>query len=451
MEPAVRYVQTADDVSIAYWTYGVGPILVVTPLVPYSHIEMEWQNPHIRQWYQELGKFVTVVRYDGRGTGLSQRDVDDVSLEAAVADLDAMVGSFAPETVALMGVFHSGPPAMVFTARNPDRVSHLIPWCTYATGNDYWRSNRSEGLQALRTTDYSLFLRTAAHELFGWADDEDADRHAELMRLAVSAETADRLIAETNSYDASGVLGQISCPTLVVHRRDLDWLDIGLSRSVASKIPGSRLAVIDGRSPLPPAGDTHDSTRAIAEFLDLNVPEGQPESSQSGFRVVLFTDLVDHTSMMSSLGDDRGRQALREHEAITREALRDNGGTEVKTLGDGFMASFTRITDALACAAALQKSFEHRNANLSQPSDPHLNVRIGINAGEPIAEDDDLFGATVIVASRIASVAQAGEILASNAVRELSAGNDFVFRDRGTVPIKGFDEDARVWEVEWRT
>jgi adenylate cyclase len=80
-----------------------------------------------------------------------------------------------------------------------------------------------------------------------------------------------------------------------------------------------------------------------------------------------------------------------------------------------------------------------------------LNVRIGINAGEPIAEDDDLFGATVILASRIASVAQGGEILASNAVRELSAGNDFIFRDRGTVPIKGFDEDARVWEVEWRT
>jgi class 3 adenylate cyclase len=220
---------------------------------------------------------------------------------------------------------------------------------------------------------------------------------------------------------------------------------------VASKIPGAHLAVFDGRSPLPPAGDTDDSTRAIAEFLDLNVPEDRPERSQSGFRVVLFTDLVDHTSMMSLLGDDRGRQALREHEAITRKALRDNGGTEVKTLGDGFMASFTRITDALACAAALQRSFEHRNANLQQPSEPHLNVRIGINAGEPIAEDDDLFGATVILASRIASVAQGGEILASNAVRELSVGNDFTFRDRGTVPIKGFDEDARVWEVEWRS
>jgi len=91
MDPQVRYARTADDVSIAYWTFGEGPVLVVTPLVPYSHIEMEWQNPYIRRWYQRLGEFVTVVRYDGRGTGLSQRDVGDVSLEASVRDLEAVV------------------------------------------------------------------------------------------------------------------------------------------------------------------------------------------------------------------------------------------------------------------------------------------------------------------------------------------------------------------------
>lgn len=134
--------------------------------------------------------------------------------------------------------------------------------------------------------------------------------------------------------------------------------------------------------------------------------------------------------MMSLLGGQRGREILREHETITREALHRHGGTEVKTLGDGFMASFTRITEALACAVTLQRSFETRNAGEGSADQPPLEVRIGINAGEPIEEDGDLFGATVILASRIASAAGGGEILVSNAVRELSEGKDFIFLDR---------------------
>jgi pimeloyl-ACP methyl ester carboxylesterase len=288
---------------------------------------MEWQNHHIRRWYQGLAEFVTVVRYDGRGTGLSQRDVEDVSLEGSVLDLAALVDSFSPDRVAVMGVFHSGPAAMVYTARNPERVSHLIPWCTYATGEAYWQSTQSEGLHALRTTDYQLFIRAAAHELFGWTDDEDADLFAELMRLSVSPEQADRLITATKDYDATHALPEITCPTLVLHRRDLHWLEIGLSRDLASKIPGARLAILDGNSPLPPAGETDALIETIAEFLNLTAPEHRRDTSPGGFRAVLFTDLVNHTQMMSRLGDNRGREVLREHETITRDALHHHGGT----------------------------------------------------------------------------------------------------------------------------
>lgn len=451
MDPQVQYARTADDVSIAYWTVGVGPVLVVTPLVPYSHIEMEWQNPHIRQWYQRLGEFVTLVRYDGRGTGLSQRGVGDMSLEASVGDLEAVVDQQAPEPVALMGVFHSGPAAMLYAARNPERVSHLLPWCTYVTGTEYWRAAQSEGLRALRQTDYQLFLRTAAHELFGWDDDEDADRFADLMRSAVTPEEADRLISATHGFDVSDSLPHVKCPTLVMHRRDLQWLDIDLSRDLASRIPGARLAVVDGRSPLPSAGDTTMATRSIAEFLDLAPPRVVSDSSASEFRAVLFTDLVGHTDMMSSLGDQRGRDVLREHEQITREVLHEHGGTEIKALGDGFMASFLRITSALACAVALQRRLEDRNAGQASADAPQLSVRIGLNAGEPIEEDGDLFGATVILASRIAGAAGGGEILVSSVVRELSAGKGFSFGDRGTFDAKGFDEPVRIWEVDWRS
>jgi adenylate cyclase len=158
---------------------------------------------------------------------------------------------------------------------------------------------------------------------------------------------------------------------------------------------------------------------------------------------VLFTDLVGHTEMMSRLGDERGRNVLREHERITREVLKGNGGTEVKTMGDGFMASFGSVTKAVECAIALQRAFAEREGEA-------LNVRVGLNAGEPIEENGDLFGATVILASRIAAKADGGEILVADTVRGLCSGKGFLFADRGEFVAKGIEEPVRISEVRWR-
>ncbi|HUP25680.1 MAG TPA: alpha/beta hydrolase, partial [Thermoanaerobaculia bacterium] len=198
--------------SIAYWVRGNGPVFVQTPLVPYSHIEMEWQNRHLQRWYELVGEFATVVRYDGRNTGLSSRDVPNVSLEAQARDLEAVVDAVVTERVAIMGVFHSGPPTISYVASHPERVSHLMLWCTYGVGADYWKVDQSLGLRALRQTDYRLFLRTAAHELLGWSDDEEADRYSDLMAAAVSPEDADRLIAATHDFDVTADLARITCP-----------------------------------------------------------------------------------------------------------------------------------------------------------------------------------------------------------------------------------------------
>ncbi len=148
--------------------------------------------------------------------------------------------------------------------------------------------------------------------------------------------------------------------------------------------------------------------------------------------------------MMRRLGDVKGREVLREHERITREALRAHGGTEIKAMGDGFMASFNSAQSALVCAIDLQKAFSARQG---EP----LRVRVGINAGEPIAEDDDLFGSSVIIAARIAALASGGQILASNVVRDLVTGKDFLFTDNGERTLKGFDEPVRTWELRWQT
>jgi adenylate cyclase len=161
-------------------------------------------------------------------------------------------------------------------------------------------------------------------------------------------------------------------------------------------------------------------------------------------RTVLFTDLVGHTEMMRRLGDDGGREVLREHERITRGLLKEYGGAEVKTMGDGFIASFSSVTRGMDCAIALQRAF----ADVERSS--QLQIRVGLNAGEPIEEDGDLFGSTVIMASRICAQAGAGEILIPEPLRHLLSGKSYVYADRGETMLKGFEDAVRLYEVRWR-
>ena len=183
-------------------------------------------------------------------------------------------------------------------------------------------------------------------------------------------------------------------------------------------------------------------------------------SPPGGLRTILFTDIVGHTEMMQRLGDVKGRDVLREHERVTRETLKHHRGDEVKTLGDGFMASFGSLTQAMDCAIALQRAFDvaltpptgHPSPSRGEGAsgDEQIAIRIGLNAGEPIEEDGDLFGATVILASRIAAKASGGEILVPETVRGLLSGKNFLFSDRGEFAMKGFDDAVRLYEVQWR-
>jgi class 3 adenylate cyclase len=231
------------------------------------------------------------------------------------------------------------------------------------------------------------------------------------------------------SADVSALLPGLTMPTTVLHGRGDKLIAFAEGRALAAAMPRAQFVPIEGNTGS--ALTEQDSTvPAIRRALSME-PVRQ---AAAAVRAVLFTDLVGHTEMMRRLGDERGRAVLREHERITRETLQQHGGAEVKTMGDGFMASFASVTNAMDCAIALQRAFAEWNVTAAEP----LHVRVGLNAGEPIAEDGDLFGSTVILASRIAAQANAGEILIPEPVRHLLTGKSYVYADRGETLLKGF-------------
>jgi class 3 adenylate cyclase/pimeloyl-ACP methyl ester carboxylesterase len=448
MEPRIQYAKTEDGVSIAYWTLGEGkPLVAMPPTLPLSHVQLEWHVPEFRRWYQRLSEGRMLVRYDGRGAGLSDRDAADYSLEAHVLDLKAVVKRLALDTFALCGTIDSGPVAIAFAARYPERVSHLVLWCSYARAQDYWQSPRVAALVSLVDKDWELYSETVAHAGVGWSGGEPARRLAAFIRESVAQETLQRVYSAMSHFDVSGLLPRVTSPTLVLHHRQVPFPDVGLARDLASGMPNARLVVLEGTSIAPWAGDVSAVLQAIHQFLnegeEARVAAEAPEVG--AFRTVLFTDVEGSTALTQRLGDAKARELLRQHERIVREALTAHGGSELKTMGDGFMASFSSATRALESAIAMQRSFAQHNQSAEEP----MVVRIGLNAGEPIAEDEDLFGTAVIEAARIAAAAKGGEILVSNVVRELAKGKDFVFVDRGDVTLKGFDEPVRLYEVRW--
>jgi class 3 adenylate cyclase len=452
MEPRIQYAQTSDGVSIAFWTLGEGTPLVQMPNFPFSHIQLEWQDLHRRGWYQRLAEKRKLVRYDGRGTGLSERSAADFSLDAQVLDLEAVVQRLALERFALLGPYNGGPAAIAYAARRPEKVSHLILWCAWARASDWSRSPQLRALRGLLDKDWDTYTETYAHIGAAWSPGEEPHRWAAFLRESITQEAMQELAGAIRGFDVTDDLAQVKSPTLVLHRRQYPLLDVDVARRLASRIPDARLALLESATEAPWKGDPWlGDMEAVLAAIDEFLGEGQEvaaaaEPSAAGaFRTILFTDVEGSTALTERLGDAKAREVLRWHERIVREALKAHGGAEVKAMGDGFMASFSSATRALECAIAIQRAFAGHNEAADEPT----RVRIGLNAGEPIAEQEDLFGTAVNMAARIAAEAEGGEILASDVVRQLVAGKGFLFADRGDVALRGFEEAVRLYEVRW--
>jgi class 3 adenylate cyclase len=450
MPYSVQYASTSDRVSIAHWAMGSGVPLIIPPVLSTSHLEMEWQIVSRRAVYEGLARDSRVVRYDCRGMGMSQRDAIDFSVEAACKDLDAVVDRLGIEEFALLRLPSSGDLPFAYAAQHPERVTHFVIWEGHSVQDDLdpQRSGQLSAIEPVMDHDWELYVRIRARIIAGW-DGSNAPIIESILRETHSPESMRAMNAALVASDPAPYLASIKAPTLVLYRGGIRAREDN-ARRFASRIANARLLPVREQSigPYP----NEDGVNAMLDFIDPQrnarteyAHDHDHDHDHGALRVILFSDLEKHSAMMQRLGDEGGRVLLREHEIITREALSAYGGTEVKTMGDSFMASFGSATRALECATAIQKAFADRNAT----ADEALRVRVGLCAGEPIAEDDDLFGAAVIQAARIADQAKGGEILLANVVRELAAGKGFLFSDRGEIALRGFDDPVRLYELRW--
>jgi len=446
VEPRIQYAKTTDGVSIAYATSGQGPPLVVCPS-GWVQFSLYRQVPSFNALMERFGTGRLLVEYDARGTGLSERNVKDLSLEARLQDLEAVVQAARIGRFALFATLLNGVVAIVYAARHQGQVSQLILYGTFSNGAEVMPSERLNPLIELCRSNWELASQVFSDMSLREQQPDVALQQSEFLRASCSGEFAAEILAQADETDVGDLLPLIKAPTLVIHRRGDAIVPSALGQKLAAGIPSARFVPLEGTIHAPHLGDTDAVVAAIDEFLG----EGEKAAATSGpaadiVHTILFTDVEGSTALTQRLGDARARELLREHERMVREALKAHGGSEVKTMGDGFMASFSSATKALRCAIAMQRAFAGHNESAAEP----ILVRVGLNAGEPIAEDDDLFGTAVNLAARITATAKGGEILVSNVVRELAKGKDFLFADRGETNLKGFDEPVRLYEVRWR-
>jgi class 3 adenylate cyclase/pimeloyl-ACP methyl ester carboxylesterase len=451
MTAEVRYCTTSDGVRIAFCVEGDGPPLLITPYLGESFSQHD-RFPAFAEFMQTVAEGRAAIRFDWRGTGLSQRAVDDFSLDGFVRDIEAVVAAVAPTRLALFASTSGGVGAITYATRHPERVSRLALYGVGPGWRYIWTEEMHRSFGDLARANWPMAVRAYADLSLRDVDPEAAGQQADILQHSVSGEVFAAIFNSSYEWDVMPILGEIAVPTLVTHRLDDAVIPFSLAQEMASQIPNARFVPVPGNCNQPAGGDPRPILDAIHRFLDED-PEARALTvkprdieSRSVFRTVLFTDLVGHTEMMRRLGDDRGRDVLREHERITRDLLKQHGGAEVKTMGDGFMASFGSVTKAMDCAIALQRAFAAHTESMPEP----LHVRVGLNAGEPIEEDDDLFGSTVIMASRIAARAGAGEILIPEPLRHLLTGKSYVYADRGETMLKGFEDAVRLFEVRWQ-
>jgi pimeloyl-ACP methyl ester carboxylesterase len=433
MAPQIKYA-LSGDVSVAYQVTGGGPIDLVFAPGFISHLEHEWDEPRWARFIHELGSIARVIRFDKRGTGLSDRTVVLPNMDERMEDIRAVMDAAGSDQAVLLGISEGGAMCELFAATHPKRVSKLILMGTFSCTrdavpafadidevSDLIRQNWGTGAMLAQ---YAPTLSKDANFHEWWAKFE---------RLGASPSAVIGLRKNTIDIDVTHVLPTIQAPTLIIHHTGDIRIRVEAARAMADAIPNAQLVEFPGEDHFVWLDETGSVINEIKSFI------GSDHAATETNRVLatlLFTDLVGSTEAAAKMGDASWRAILDTHYSLARNELKRFRGCEVKTLGDGILATFDGPGRAERCAQAIALSMRPLGGT----------VRAGLHTGE-VADDGDVRGIAVHIAARVSQQADSNEVLVSRTVRDLVAGSGISFCDLGCQALKGLDEPLRLYRV----
>jgi class 3 adenylate cyclase len=440
MASATRYAKSGD-VHIAYRTLGSGGVDVVVAEQWFSNVEIEREVRPLARFNDRLSAFARVIRFDKRGVGLSDPVPATAlpTLEEWMDDLRAVLDDIGSEKAAIVTAMAGGFMACVFAATYPDRVRALViidGFARLTRADDYpW------GLTAAQSRDIleEFGSRWGMGMMLDLFDPDDADDVAlreswgRYERHSVSPGTARAMVEMINATDIRGILPAIRVPTLVVARADSP-VEPAHGRYLAERIAGATYVELPGRGSLLWSGDQDALLREIEHFVTGSRPAPRHDRVLA---TVLFTDIVGSTDRAAEIGDTRWRELLAEHDQLVRRALDRFEGREVKTTGDGFLATFDGPARAIRCAQAIHDFLRVIG----------VDVRAGLHTGEIDLVDGDVGGIAVHLGARVMAKADAGETVVSSTVKDLVVGSGIAFEDRGEHRLKGVPGPWRLYAV----
>jgi len=432
---------TSDGASIAYQIVGSGPIDLVLVLGFATHLELQWEMPPLARFFKRLSRFSRLIVFDKRGTGLSDPVAEVPTLEQRIDDIRAVMDAAASERAAFMGISEGGPTSVLFAAAHPARVTSLVLYGAMGRTTeapDYPWASSAEALRESAAEFIAPYWGQQAEgmvELFApsLADDpRAAEFTARMERSAASPAMVQKIFEMFLDIDVRAVLPTIQVPTLVLHRRRDRVVNRRAGAELAARIPGARYVELEGIDHLPWAGDSDAVLGEIEEFLTGTRSAEEPDRVLA---TVMFTDIVGSTQRAARLGDERWRDLLALHQAAARRELSRFRGREVKTFGDGLLATFDGPARAIRCGQAMAAAARSLG----------LEVRVGVHTGEVELIGDDVGGIAVHIAARVGALAASGEVLASSTVKDLVAGSGLQFVDRGVSRLKGIADEWRLF------
>jgi class 3 adenylate cyclase len=441
--PKTRYARSGD-VNIAYQIAGEGPIDLVYVPGWVSNIETAWEDPHVSRFLERLASFSRLILFDKRGTGLSDRvSISELpTLEQRMDDVRAVMDAADSQRAALFGASEGGVMCALFGATYPDRTAALVLYGSYAKGTA--TADYPHGLAEQEAIDEFIEALTELWDDAGgllniWAPSASDDPVAQAafgryLRTGASPSAVVTLTRMNAAVDIRPVLSVIAVPTLVIHRSEDMIVTVEAGRDLAAQIQGAKYVELPGEDHLWFHGDADAILGEVEEFL---TGTRAAELVDRILATVMFTDIVDSTRQAAALGDRRWRDLLGRHDTLMRRQLERHRGREVKTLGDGFLATFDGPARAIRCACSARDAMRGLG----------VEVRAGLHTGECELIGEDLGGIAVNIGARVASVAGPGEVLVSRTVTDLVAGSGIEFTERGVHSLKGVPGEWQLYAV----